>query len=248
MSEMIDFSNPTEETNDSQVNNVTNNNLNLEKNKKSNKPILVGIVVVVILLVAFVAFYLNYQKANFVKTENASVQSNMITVASKIGGTVLDVKVKQGDFVKKGDILIEIDPLTSDSSQIDNSFVRATIDGTILKTLNGEGQSISAGQTVCYIADENDKYVISNIDETDINNIHIGQNVDIKIDQYGDQEFSGRVVEVGSATTSAFSIVSSTASGNYTKSTQVAPVKIVFEQNIDDILIGANAEVNIHIK
>ncbi len=218
-----------------------------EKSKNS-KPILLAIVVVVVISVVAVAFYLNYQKANFVKTENASVQSNMITIASKISGTVTDVKVKQGDFVKKGDILMEIDPSTSDKTQIDNSFIRATIDGTVLKTLNGVGQSVTANQTVCYIADETDKYIISNIDEKDINNIHIGQDVEIVIDQFSGEEFTGRVVEVGSATLSAFSIVPSASSGTFVKSTQLAPVKIKFEQNVDNVLVGANAEVNIHIK
>ncbi len=244
MSEMIDLSQVTEENNPQ----VEVKEETTKENKKSGKPLLIIIVAIVAVMVVATAFYLNYQKTNFVKTENASIQSNMITVSSKMAGSVLDVKVKQGDYVKKGDVIMEIEPLTPDTSQIDNSFVRATTDGTVLKTLNNVGQSITAGQTVCYIADEQNVYVIANIDEKDINNIHIGQNVDVIIDQYEGEKFSGRIVEVGSATLSAFSIVPSSSSGSFVKSTQLAPVKIKFEQNIDDVLIGANATVNIHIK
>ncbi len=246
MSEVMDFSQPVEETENNTAGTKPENN-NTE-NKKNNKPVLMAIVIIVVILSIGTVVYLNYQKSHFVKTENAAVQRNMITVASKMSGTVVDVKVKQGDYVKKGDILMEVNPLVTDANSVDNSFVRSTIDGTVLKTLNTEGQSITAGQTVCYIANDEEVFVTANIDEKDINEIQIGQDVDVVIDQFGKETFRGRVIEVGSATNSAFSIVPSSASGTFVKSTQLAPVKIKFEENIDNVLVGANATVSIHLK
>ncbi|MCL2493211.1 MAG: efflux RND transporter periplasmic adaptor subunit [Clostridiales bacterium] len=216
--------------------------------KKPGKPVLIAIAAVVVIAVVGVYFYFNYQSSNFVKTNNASVQCDMVTMVSKMSGNILSVNVKQGDYVRTGDVLMQIDPSAADSSQIDNSNVRSTINGTVLKTLGAPGQMISAGQTIAYVSQDNDMYVTANIDEKVVNKLKLGQNVDITIDQFGSQKFYGKVTAIGSATLSAFSIVPSTSSGTFVKETQYTPVKIQFVQEYDGLLIGANATVSIHIK
>jgi len=218
------------------------------KKMTGEKPLLLIIAAVTVCVVAVVFIYFAYNKSYFVKTDNASVQYNMITVASKMAGDILDIKVKQGDYVDKGDVLAELDPTNADSSQIDNSYIRTSVDGIVLKTLGAPGQSIAAGQTVAYLALDSEMFVVSNIDEKDINKIKIGQDVDITIDQFGSRKFYGKVIEVGGATLSAFSIVPSTSSGTFIKATQYVPVKIQFVEQYDALLAGANATVRIHLK
>ena len=219
-----------------------------EVKKKNGKPVLIAILATVVVVLAFALIYFSYNRNNFVKTENASVQCNMIAITAKISGTVLDIKVKQGDHVREGDVLMELNPANADSSQIDNSYVRSATDGSVLKVLGTPGQSVSAGQTAAYVASDEDLFVISNIDEKDINKIKIGQIVDIKIDQFGNQKFYGKVVEVGAATLSAFSIVPASSSGTFVKAVQLVPVKIRFTQSYDELLVGANATVSVHIR
>lgn len=66
----------------------------------------------VIVLIGAVAlhFYLGY-KAGHITTDDAFVDGHIHTVASKISGTVKEVFVSDNQMVKKGDLLVEIDPV-----------------------------------------------------------------------------------------------------------------------------------------
>ncbi len=55
-------------------------------------------------------FYLGY-KANHITTDDAFVDGHIHTIASKIPGTVKEVLVDDNQRVKKGDLLVEIDPV-----------------------------------------------------------------------------------------------------------------------------------------
>jgi len=216
--------------------------------KKNGKPLLIVIAALTVCILAGIYFYFSFERSNYVKTNNASVQYNTVITASKIAGEIIDIKVKQGDFIRKGDLIMEIDPASADISQIDNSYIRSTIDGIVLKTVGALGQSVAVGQTVAYLAHDTEMFVVSNIDEKDINKVKIGQDVDITIDQFGSQKFYGKIAEVGNATLSAFSIVPSASSGTFVKTTQHVPVKIQFVGQYEDLLVGANATVKIHLK
>jgi membrane fusion protein (multidrug efflux system) len=55
-------------------------------------------------------FYLGY-KATHITTDDAFIDGHIHTIASKIPGTVKDVFVDDNQLVKKGDLLVEIDPV-----------------------------------------------------------------------------------------------------------------------------------------
>ncbi|HCL81371.1 MAG TPA: HlyD family secretion protein, partial [Nitrospiraceae bacterium] len=57
----------------------------------------------------FLYFYLNY-KAVHIGTDDAFVDGSIHVIASKISGTVKTVNVKDNRHVKKGDLLLEIEP------------------------------------------------------------------------------------------------------------------------------------------
>ncbi|MCL1976329.1 MAG: efflux RND transporter periplasmic adaptor subunit [Firmicutes bacterium] len=231
------------------MSNLENNLPKIGNEKKKNgKPLLIAIAVTTVCVLAGALFYFTYEKSSFIKTNNATVQYNMVTITSKMAGEILDIKVKQGDYICKGDVIMELDSANADSAQIDNSYIRSTIDGVVLRILGTPGQSILAGQTTAYIAHDSEMFIVSNIDEKEINKIKIGLNVDITIDQYGNQKFYGKVIEVGSATLSAFSIVPSASSGTFVKTTQYVPIKIQFIEQYDSLLAGANAIIRIHLK
>ncbi|MDQ7787246.1 MAG: HlyD family secretion protein [Thermodesulfovibrionales bacterium] len=69
------------------------------------------IVLAFVLLVGAVSlfFYLGY-KATHITTDDAFIEGRMHTIASKIRGTVSIIHVTDNQLVKKGDLLIEIDP------------------------------------------------------------------------------------------------------------------------------------------
>lgn len=57
--------------------------------------------------------YLDY-KARHITTDDAYIEGRIHTIASKINGTIKAVHVRDNQFVRKGDILAEIDPIDYD--------------------------------------------------------------------------------------------------------------------------------------
>jgi membrane fusion protein (multidrug efflux system) len=77
-------------------------------NKKKKISILIFIVLTVIGAVT-VYVYLRY-KATHITTDDAFVEGHVHTIASKVSGTVKKINVRDNQLVRKGDILVEIDP------------------------------------------------------------------------------------------------------------------------------------------
>jgi membrane fusion protein, multidrug efflux system len=69
------------------------------------------VVLVVITIIGAVSlfFYLGY-KATHITTDDAYVDGNVHTIAAKVSGTVKAIYVKSNQFVKKGDLLVDLDP------------------------------------------------------------------------------------------------------------------------------------------
>jgi membrane fusion protein (multidrug efflux system) len=75
--------------------------------KKKKAFMIVGVVVVIGLIAGY--FYSGYRKTH-VSTDDAFIDGNIHTIAAKIYGTVKKVSVKDNQLVKKGDLLVEVDP------------------------------------------------------------------------------------------------------------------------------------------
>ena len=80
-----------------------------EKGKGPGKKplIILGIVVVVMVVVALVWWLMTKDQVN---TDDAFIEGDAVTIAPKIAGYVTSLSVKDNQFVKKGDLLVEIDP------------------------------------------------------------------------------------------------------------------------------------------
>lgn len=128
--------------------------------------------------------------------------------------------------------------------------ITAPADGTIVQTSAVVGQPVAAGLVLARIADMADAYVVANVPETRIEDVHKGQKVDVTIDAYPGTTFTGRVTEIGLATASSFSLLpSQNTTANFTKVTQVVPVRITLDSHEGKTLtLGQSAEVRIHIK
>jgi len=83
------------------------------KNKKRKKIALIILVTFIIMGAVSIFFYLRY-KATHITTDDAFVEGRIHTIASKVQGTVKNISVKDNQFVKKGELLLEIDPVDYD--------------------------------------------------------------------------------------------------------------------------------------
>jgi membrane fusion protein (multidrug efflux system) len=76
-------------------------------NKRRKALATVGAIVLAGLVVGF--FYNAYRKTH-ISTDDAFIDGNVHTIASKVYGTVKDISVTDNQHVKQGDLLLEIDP------------------------------------------------------------------------------------------------------------------------------------------
>jgi membrane fusion protein (multidrug efflux system) len=84
---------------------VADANLKQRRNKK-----LLGLAVVVILIAGTATAYWKLYASHFVTTDNAYTAVEIAQITPAIGGTIAAVHAKDTQAVKKGDVLIEIDP------------------------------------------------------------------------------------------------------------------------------------------
>lgn len=107
--------------------------------------------------------------------------------------------------------------------------VLAPCDGQLGRRSIEEGQFISAGQTITYILPDTEKWVIANYKETQVENLYVGQEVELSVDAVSDKKFVGKITAISGATGSKFSLVpTDNSAGNFVKIQQRIPVRIDF--------------------
>ena len=71
--------------------------------------------------------------------------------------------------------------------------------------------------------------MIANYKETQVENLHVGQEVRITVDAISDKEFTGKITAISGATGSKYSLVpADNSAGNFVKIQQRIPVRIDF--------------------
>ena len=71
-----------------------------------NKKTIIGIIIAV---VVGISAYFTYEMLTYVDTDNAQIDAGTVMLASKVTGFIKVINVKEGQEVKKGEILCEID-------------------------------------------------------------------------------------------------------------------------------------------
>ena len=134
------------------------------------------------------------------------------------------------------------------------TVVTAAIDGQVSKIAIQPGQFLQPGQSLFYIINTNEAWVVANFKETQLNKMVIGQKVDIKVDAYPDTNFRGTIVSFSPATGARFSLLPpDNATGNFVKTIQRLPVKISIDANneADKVKLlrpGMNVTVDVNLK
>ncbi len=112
-------------------------------------------------------------------------------------------------------------------TQLQNTQIYSPMDGVVAKRWVLTGDVVSPGQPIFTIYDLKNIWITADLEETKLAPIHIGDTVNISVDTYPEQNFTGQVYQIGSNTASQFSLIPpSNASGNFTKVTQRVPIKI----------------------
>lgn len=202
----------------------------------------------VIALVAAIAFVTSYivDARNYVTTDNAQIDGDQIVINAPATGTLTNWTGTLGTSVTRNQVLGRIE-MDAGFAEIRKS-VKSPGEGVIAQSNAVEGAFVVSGTQLAVAYDPSSIYVTARVDETDINDVRVGQVVDITVDAYDDTPLTGRVVEVQGAAAGVFSLFpQSNSSGNYQKVTQVIPVKIALDSTRGLALApGMNVTAKIH--
>jgi multidrug resistance efflux pump len=222
--------------------------------------VLLPVLGVVVLVAAIFGFNTWREGQLYVSTDNAQLSGQPVQVGAMNAGRVSAIMLPIGGAVRKGDVVAQValpsqvgvaqagqpkmDFLGVGDTHVD---VLAPVDGIVIAEPVPVGSTVQAGQPIVSVVDPSQLWVNANIEETNVGRIRVGQPVIVHVDALGG-DIPGKVEVVTPATAASFSILpSSNASGNFTKVTQLVPVRISVNLGNQPLLLGANVEVKIRV-
>jgi membrane fusion protein, multidrug efflux system len=128
--------------------------------------------------------------------------------------------------------------------------IYAPQDGRIAQKHAEEGSFVAAGQPLMAVISYN-VWVVANFKETQLDAIRPGQKVTIFVDAFSGEKLKGHVQSIQSGTGARFSLLPpENATGNYVKVIQRVPVKITFDEPVENLKrlgLGMSVEPKIYI-
>lgn len=188
---------------------------------------------------------------NYLSTDNASIAGQQVSIVAPATGKLTDWDVKVGSSFAKDQQLGSIASAGAGAgAQAAPTNVPITMPtkATVVQNNVVKDSFVAAGTPLATAYDMSNLWVTANIDETKINDVATNQDVDIYVDAFPNTPLKGKVDTIGLATASTFSLLpSSNTSGNFTKVTQVVPVKITIDDTKGlNLVPGMNVTVRIH--
>ncbi|EJY55440.1 Multidrug resistance efflux pump-like protein [Alicyclobacillus hesperidum URH17-3-68] len=203
------------------------------------------IIIVVVVAAGFVGYYFYHQSTQYLRTDDAQVTGQQIVIAAPASGQLSSWNGTEGTQFASGDVIGTISVPSGTRTATVN--ITAPQTSTIVQNSAVNREFVAAGTPLAYAYNLNNLWVTANIKETQINDVHVGQAVDVYVDAYPGTSFSGVVQQIGLATASTFSLLPQTnTNANFTKVTQVIPVTIRLQTYTGQLAPGMSATVRIH--
>lgn len=124
----------------------------------------------------------------------------------------------------------------------------APSDGYVSNLSLVRGQYVSSGQQLFGLIDSNNWWIDANYKETEIEQVKIGQPVDITLDIYKHVHYKGIVQSISYASGSTFSLMpAQNATGNWVKVTQRFTIRVQVQNSAQfPLRVGASARAKIN--
>ena len=208
---------------------------------------IINIVTFLVLVVGgFLGYYYYNQAQNYLTTDNAKIDGKAILIASPASGKLVEWTATAGKTYNAGDKVGAV--MTGNGTTEQKVDVTVPVGSTVVQSSATENTFVGTGSPLAYTFDMNNLYVTANIKETDIDDVKEGQNVDVYVDAFPNTTLTGKVDQIGMTSANTFSLLpSGSTTANYTKVTQVIPVRITLDHaKTVDIKPGMNVSVRIH--
>jgi len=187
-------------------------------------------------------------QVKILKNQRNASSSQRNAVISKTNVATKQTSVAQANIAKAEAAL------AAAKLNLSYTAIVASVDGQVSNIRIQEGQMVNPGQSLFYIIDQAETWVVANFKETQLNKMRIGQKVEIKVDAFPDHIFEAEISSFSPATGSRFSLLPpDNATGNFVKTVQRLPVKILFlaTNKPEDVALlrpGMNADVDVFLK
>ena len=153
--------------------------------------------------------------------------------------------------IAQNDAGIELAKALLETAELNLSYtvITAPCDGYASRKEIQIGQLVQPGQTLLDIVDGSEVWITANYKETQLEHIHPGSEVEIKVDAIPDKTFTGKVVSLSTATGAALSLLpQDNSAGNFVKVRQRIPVRIELTDNADLNFLRAGMNVECEVK
>jgi membrane fusion protein (multidrug efflux system) len=161
----------------------------------------------------------------------------------------LQVAVKQAAAADARIVKAQADLKQADL-ELSYTKIYAPRDGRVAKKNAEKGSFVAIGQPLMSIIPY-EVWVTANFKETQLDNIYPGRKVSISVDAFPGEKFTGCVNSIQAGTGAKFSLLPpENATGNYVKVVQRVPVKITFEESMEDLkhlALGMSVEPDVYV-
>jgi membrane fusion protein (multidrug efflux system) len=131
---------------------------------------------------------------------------------------------------------------------LDDTVVRAPVAGIVSRMRLQPGEWLEEGEPAFSIINPASTWVEANLKETQLENVRVGQRVEIEVDAYPGQVWQGEIVSISPATGAEFALIPpQNATGNWVKVVQRLPVRIAVDPAADQPPLRAGMTVTVTI-
>ncbi|WP_293313280.1 HlyD family secretion protein [Pedobacter sp. UBA5917] len=179
---------------------------------------------------------------SIIQSDYAQAMASLHVSESKLN----DIKVQRSAI--EAEIRIKEAMLERQELDVKYTVITAPFDGLLGKKTIQEGQLIQPGQTLAFLVNTaEEKWVIANFRETQVNTFKAGQKVCVEVDAFPDELFNGVIESLSPTTGSRYSLLPpDNATGNFVKIIQRIPVRIKLT-DIPDKLARLSAGMNANV-
>ncbi|HGY4638644.1 TPA: HlyD family secretion protein [Acinetobacter baumannii] len=187
------------------------------------------------------------------------VQSQYLTAQAQLSKAQAAVNAAEAQLgslqASRAQLLADIQSANANLNlyQVDlaSSKVVSPVSGKIGSLAIQKGSRVSPQTRLMAIIPENSLYVQANFKETQIEKMHIGQKVKLKLDAYPSLNFTGKIESFSPASGATFSLMPpDNATGNFNKVVQRIPVRIAIDSSphIDLIKPGMSVSATVDLR
>ncbi|HCA5021947.1 TPA: HlyD family secretion protein [Acinetobacter baumannii] len=187
------------------------------------------------------------------------IQSQYLTAQAQLSKAQAAVNAAEAQLgslqASRAQLLADIQSANANLNlyQVDlaSSKVVSPVSGKIGSLAIQQGSRVSPQTRLMAIIPENSLYVQANFKETQIEKMHIGQKVKLKLDAYPSLNFTGKIESFSPASGATFSLMPpDNATGNFNKVVQRIPVRIAIDSSphIDLIKPGMSVSATVDLR